>query len=114
MAGSEVEMTVPSMFSMNRAVAMMKAVRMAERIGGFQAGAFCAGAPPRKAKARYRGHNRLNADTARTDPSVLRNSRRKHAPQPPNTTLFMIRPGASVNKPVTTSARVKIQIIAER
>ena len=35
-AGSEVEMTVPSMFSMNRAVAMMKAVRMAERIGGFQ------------------------------------------------------------------------------
>ena len=34
--------------------------------------------------------------------------------QPPNTTLFMIRPGASVNKPVTTSARVKIQIIAER
>jgi hypothetical protein len=27
MAGSEVEMTVPSMFSMNRAVAMMKAVR---------------------------------------------------------------------------------------
>jgi hypothetical protein len=35
-------------------------------------------------------------------------------PQPPNTTLFMIRPGASVNKPVTTSARVKIQIIATR
>ena len=36
MAGSEVEMTVPSMFSMNRAVAMMKAVRMAERMSGFQ------------------------------------------------------------------------------
>ena len=36
MAGSEVEMTVPSMFSMNRAVAMMKAVRTAGRIGGFQ------------------------------------------------------------------------------
>ena len=36
-AGNEVEMTVPSMFSMNRAVAMMKAVRTAERMGGFQA-----------------------------------------------------------------------------
>ena len=35
MAGSEVEMTVPSMFSMNRAVAMMKAVRPAGRMGGF-------------------------------------------------------------------------------
>jgi hypothetical protein len=42
MAGSEVEMTVPSMFSMNRAVAMMKAVRMAERIGGFQGWGFLA------------------------------------------------------------------------
>ena len=48
MAGSEVEMTVPSMFSMNRAVAMMKAVRMAERIGGFQAGAFWRRGPPRQ------------------------------------------------------------------
>jgi hypothetical protein len=36
MAGSEVEMTVPSMFSMNRAVAMMKAVRTAGRMGGFR------------------------------------------------------------------------------
>jgi hypothetical protein len=34
-------MTVPSMFSMNRAVAMMKAVRMAERMGAFQVEALC-------------------------------------------------------------------------
>ncbi len=33
-------MTVPSMFSMNRAVAMMKAVRMAERIQGLSAAHF--------------------------------------------------------------------------
>jgi hypothetical protein len=44
-------------------------------------------------------------------PKTRREGRRS---QPPNTTLFMIRPGASVNKPVTTRARVKIQIIAER
>ncbi len=100
-------MTVPSMFSMNRAVAMMKAVRRAERIGGFQVEALWAGpaaARRRRAqrlKAESRGHNRR-----------CRNQPRP--PQPPNTTLFMIRPGASVNKPVTTSARVKIQIIAER
>jgi hypothetical protein len=34
--------------------------------------------------------------------------------QPPNTTLFMIRPGARVNRPVTISARVKIESIAKR
>ena len=32
-AGSEVEITVPSMFSMNRAVAMMRAVKTAGRMG---------------------------------------------------------------------------------
>ena len=35
-------MTVPSMFSMNRAVAMMRAVRSVERINGFRVGAFMA------------------------------------------------------------------------
>ena len=40
MAGNEVAMTVPSMFSMNRAVAMMNAVRMAERIPGLSAAHF--------------------------------------------------------------------------
>src|SRR5271170_1402625 len=35
-------MTVPSMFSMNRAVAMMRAVRTAERMDGFRVGAFMA------------------------------------------------------------------------
>jgi hypothetical protein len=34
--------------------------------------------------------------------------------QPPNTTLFMIRPGARVNRPVRISARVKIESIAKR
>src|SRR5271163_2307685 len=44
-------MTVPSMFSMNRAVAMMRAVRSVERINGFRVGAFMApGCRNRKAE----------------------------------------------------------------
>jgi hypothetical protein len=55
----------------------------------------------------------LSTAPTSADPRISR-FRRQRTPQPPNTTLFRIRPGASVNKPVTTSARVKIQIIAER
>ena len=55
----------------------------------------------------------MNAAPASTDPLIWR-FHRQRLPQPPNITLFMIRPGARVNRPVTTSARVKIQIIAER
>lgn len=68
----------------------------------------------RKAKAGYRGHNGLNAAPAGEDPPIRPHFIRRRARQPPKTTLFMIRPGASVNKPVTTSARVKIQIIVWR
>ena len=59
------------------------------------------GAPWAAARKRGRVTNRVRGH--RTPPD-----------HPPNTTLFMICPGASVNKPVTTSARVKIQIIAGR
>ena len=44
MAGSEVESTVPSMFSMNKAVAMMKAVRTAGRIAGLVGRSPCGAA----------------------------------------------------------------------
>ena len=55
----------------------------------------------------------MNAAPASTDPLIWR-FHRQRPPQPANITLFMMRPGAKVNRPVTTSARVKIQIIAER
>ena len=72
------------------------------------------GGPCGKTKARCGGHNGLNAARTRADPPSAAILDAGARPQPPNTTLFLIRPGASVNKPVTASARVKIQIIAER
>ena len=71
-------MTVPSMFSMNRAVAMMRAVRRAERMGGFRVGALVAPRDPDgKAANRSRGHNGLKRPSAAEHDLVHDPSRRE-------------------------------------
>src|SRR5271166_5526946 len=70
----------------------------------------------RKAGGDGDGHNGVKG--GRRPPSTpvfaLRYFRARGRGQSPKITLFMIRPGAKVNSPVTTRARVKIQIMARR
>ena len=58
-AGSEVEMTVPSMFSMNRAVTMIRTMRSVEHINGSRVRAFMApDAVTARLSVKAQGHNR--------------------------------------------------------